>query len=124
MTLADRGGYYAPEQLAAELRMRMAAVPTYALVNYGGATGLFARAYLARLASTEVGSVAAAATASILVQEDAHHRKRLAQAAARAQAPATPAGRDRRQGQTQAAGPPLQQPRPQTGPGAAPAQRP
>ena len=118
MTLAGRGGYYAPEQLAAELRMRMAAVPPYALVNYGGATGLFARAYLARLASTEVSSETAAATASILVQEDAHHRARPAQAAARAQAPAPVAGGDPRQGETLAAGPPLQQPRPQPGPAA------
>jgi hypothetical protein len=124
VTLADRGGYYAPEQLAAELSKRMAAVPAYALVSYGGPTGLFARAYLARLASTEVGSVAAAATASLLVQEDAHHRNRLAQTAAGAEAPALPAARDRHHGQIQAAGPPLEQPRPQTDPGAVPAQRP
>lgn len=123
VALAGRGGYYAPEQLAAELGMRMAAVPPYALVNYGGATGLFARAYLARLASTEVSSEAAAATASTLVQEDAHHRARPAQAAARAQAPAPAAGGDPRQGETLAAGPPLQQPRPQPGPGAAVVQR-
>jgi hypothetical protein len=124
VTLAGRGGYYAPEQLAAELRMRMAAVPPYALVNYGGATGLFGRAYLARLASTEVTSAAAAATASILVQEDAHYRARPAQAAARAQAPAPAAGGDPRQRQTLAAGPPLQQTRPQPRPGSTPAQQP
>jgi hypothetical protein len=116
-------GYYAPEQLAAELGMRMAAVPPYALVNYGGATGLFARAYLARLASTGVSSEAAAATASTLVQEDAHYRARPTQAAARAQAPAPAAGGDPSQGETLAAGPPLQQPRPQPGPGAAMVQR-
>jgi hypothetical protein len=121
--LAGRGGYYNPEQLAAELGMQMAAVPQYALVNYGGATGLFARAYLARLASTEVSSEAAAATASALVQEDAHHRARPAPAAARAQAPAPAAGENPRLGETLAAGPPLQQPRPQPGPGAAVAQR-
>jgi hypothetical protein len=123
VALAGRGGYYAPGQLAAELGMRMAAVPPYALVNYGGATGLFARAYLARLASTEISSEAAAATASTLVQEDAHHRARPAQAAARAQAPAPAAGGDPPQGETLAAGPPLQQPRPQPGPGAAVVQR-
>ena len=54
VALAGRGGYYAPEQLAAELGMRMAAVPPHGLAGYGGAAGLFARAYLARLASTEV----------------------------------------------------------------------
>jgi hypothetical protein len=121
--LAGRGGYYAPGQLAAELGMRMAAVPPYAFVNYGGATGLFARAYLARLARTEVSSEAAAATASALVQEDAHHRARPPQAAARAQAPASAAGGDPRLGETLAAGAPLQQPRPQPGPGAAVVQR-
>jgi hypothetical protein len=121
--VAGRGGYYAPDQLAAELGMRMAAVPQYALVNYGGATGLFVRAYLARLASTEVSSETAAATASILVQEDAHHRARPAQAAARAQAPAPVAGGDPRQGEILAAGPPLLQPRPQSNPGPAVAQR-
>ena len=114
VTLADRGGYYAPEQLAAELRTRMASVPPYALVNYGGATGLFARAYLARLASTEVTSETAATTASILVQEDAHYRARPAQAASSAQA----AGGDPRQRHTPAAGPALQRPRPQPDPGA------
>jgi hypothetical protein len=117
VALAGRGGYYAPEQLAAELGMRMAAVPSYALVNYGGATGLFARAYLARLASTEVTSEAAAATASILVEEDAHHRARPARAGARTQAPAPAVREDPRHGETLAAGPPLQQPRPQPGPG-------
>jgi hypothetical protein len=121
--LAGRG-YYAPEQVAAELRMRMAAVPPYALVNYGGATGLFARAYLARLASTEVSSEAAAATASTLVQEDAHHRARPAQDAARAQAPAPVAGGDPRQRGTLAAAPLLQQPRPQPSRGGAAEQRP
>ena len=121
VALAGRGGSYAPGQLAAELGMRMAAVPPYALVNYGGATGLFPRAYLVRLASTEVSGEAAAATASALVREDAHYRARPAQAAARAQAPAT--GGDPHQGETLAAGPPLQQPRPQPGPGAAVTQR-
>jgi hypothetical protein len=120
--LADRGGYYAPEQVASELRTRMAAVPAYALVNYGGATGLFAHAYLARLASTEVSREAAAATASILVQEDAHYRAMPARAAARAQAPAPATGKDHSQGETLASGP-LQQPRPQTAPGAAVVQR-
>ena len=124
VTLADRGGYYAPEQLAAELSKRMAAVPAYALVSYGGPTGLFARAYLARLASTEVGCVTAAATASNLAQEDAHHRMRLAQTAARAQAPAPAAEGDRLQGQTQAGVLPLLQPPPQPGPSATVAQRP
>jgi hypothetical protein len=122
--LADRGDYYAPEQVAAELRTRMAAVPAYALVNYGGATGLFAHAYLARLASTEVSSEAAATTASILVQEDAHYRAMPARAAALAQAyvPAPVTGNDYDQGETPAAGP-LQQPRPQLAPGAAVVQR-
>ena len=101
----------------------MAAVPPYGLVNYGGATGLFTRAYLARLASTEVSSEAAAATASILVQEDAHDRARQARAAARAQAPAPVAGGDPCQGGTLAAGPPVQQPRPQPDPGPDVAQR-
>jgi hypothetical protein len=121
--LAGRGGYYAPEQVAAELGVRMAAVPPYALVNYGGATGLFARAYLARLASTEVSTEMAAATALTLVQEDAHHRARPAKGGARAQAPAPVAGGDTRRGETLAAGPPLRQPRPQPGPGGAVAQR-
>jgi hypothetical protein len=112
--VASRGGYYAPEQLAAELRIRMAAVPAYALVNYGGATGLFARAYLARLASTEVSGDVASAIASALVREDAHHRARPARGAARAPAPA--AGEDPRRGQALAAQPPLQQPRPQPAP--------
>jgi hypothetical protein len=124
VTLADRGGYYTPEQLEAELRMRMAAVPTYALVNYGGATGLFARAYLARLASTEVSGVAAAATAPLLVQEDANHCKRLTQTAARAQVSTPAVEGDRLHGRTQAGGSPLLQPPPQPGPGAAVAQRP
>jgi len=104
--------------------MRMAAVPAYALVNYGGATGLFARAYLARLASTEVSSVAAAATAPLLVQEDANQRKRLTQTAARAQVSAPAVEGDRLHGRTQAGGSPLLQPPPQPGPGAAVAQRP
>ncbi len=123
VTLAGRGGYYTPGQLAAELGTRMAAVPPYALAGYGGATGLFARAYLARLASTEVTSEAAAATASILVQEDAHYRARPAQSAALGHAPAAVARGDLRQGETLAAGPPLQQPRPQPDPGPALAQR-
>lgn len=110
---ADRCGYYDFERLAAELRTRMASVPSYALVNYGGATGLFARAYLARLASTEVGSDAAAATASALVHEVAHQRARPVRDAARAPAPV--AGGDHRQEGTLMAGPPLQQPRPQSG---------
>ena len=118
--LADRGGYYTPEQVAAELRTRMAAVPAHAFVNYGGATGLFAHAYLARLASTEVSGETAAATASILVQEDVHFRARAARAAARAPAPATRT--DHSQQKTPAAGP-LQQPRPQPAPGAAAVQR-
>jgi hypothetical protein len=117
VALAGRGGYYDPEQLAAEMGMRMAAVPPYALVNYGGATGLFARAYLARLASTEVSSEAAAAQASALVQEDAHDRARQARAAAHVQAPAPAVRGHPRQEETLAAGLPLQQPRPQPGPG-------
>jgi hypothetical protein len=120
--LAGRGGYYAPEQVAAELGMRMAAVPPYGLVNYGGATGLFARAYLARLASTEVSSETAAATASTLLQEDAHHRARPAHAAARAQAPAPIVGGPCLR-EAPAVVPPLQQPRPEPGPGGAVAQR-
>jgi hypothetical protein len=119
VALADRCGYYDPGQLAAELGIRMASVPTYGLVNYGGATGLFARAYLARLASTGVSSAAAAATASTLVQEDAHHRARPTQSAARAQAPAPVVVRDPRQGATLAAASLLQQPRPQPSPGGA-----
>ena len=115
-TRADRGGYYTPDELAAELSMRMAAVPPYALVNYGGATGLFARAYLARLASTEVGSEAAATTASALVREDARHRAWQGQPAARAQAPAPVTGGDPHRRETLAARPPLQQPPPQPGP--------
>jgi hypothetical protein len=114
--LADRSGYYTPEQLETEVGIRMAAVPPYALVNYGGATGLFAHAYLARLASTQVSREAAAATASVLVQEDAHYRAGPARAAARAQAPAPAPGRDLHQKETLAAGPSLQQPRPQPGP--------
>jgi replicative DNA helicase len=124
VALADRGGYYAPEQLEAELHRRMATVPTYALANYGGATGLFARAYLSRLASTEISSVAAATTASILVQEDAHYRKRLAAAAPRAQAPETAAGREHRPGQTAMVAAPLQEPRPHPAPDAITVQRP
>jgi hypothetical protein len=123
VAVSSRGGYYAPEQLAAELGMRMAAVPPYALVNYGGATGLFGHAYLARLASTEVTSDTATATASALVQEDASYRARPAQAQARAEAPAPAAGRDPRQGGSSAARPPLQQPFAQPGPGLAVAQR-
>jgi hypothetical protein len=123
VSLAGRGGYYDPEQLAAELGKRMAAVPPYGLVNYGGATGLFARAYLARLASTEVTSEAAAATASILIQEDAHDRARQAQAASRAQTPAPATGGGPRQEETLTAGPPLQQPRPQPSHGGAAVQR-
>ena len=120
VALAGRGGYYAPEQLAAELGMRMAAVPPYALASYGGAAGLFARAYLARLASTEVSREAAAATASVLVQEDARYRARPP--GPRAQAPAPAAG-ETSPGEALAAGPPLQQPRPQPGPGPAAVQR-
>lgn len=121
VTVAGHSGSYAPEQVAAELGRRMAAVPAYALVNYGGTTGLFARAYLARLASTEVSSERAAATASVLVQEDAHYRARSASAAARSQAQA-PVGRLRRRAVTQDAG--LRQPPSPAGPGTAPAQRP
>ena len=123
VTLAGRGGYYAPEQLAAQLRMQIAAVPPHGLAGYGGAAGLFARAYLDRLASTEVTSETAAATASILVQEDAHHRARRVQSAARGQAAAPVAARDPRTGQTPAAGTPVQQPWPQQDPGPAVAQR-
>jgi hypothetical protein len=115
VSLVDRSGHYTAEQLAAEVGMRMAAVPPYALVNYGGATGLFARAYLARLASTEVSGEAAAATASVLVQEDAHYRAGSARVAARAQEPAMGEGPHQRE--TMAARPPLYQPRPQPGPG-------
>ena len=85
-------------------------VPPYALVNYGGATGLFARAYLARLTSTEVSSETAAATASMLVQEDAKYRARSAHEAARAQPPAAAAGGNYRHAETQAARPLLQPP--------------
>lgn len=121
--LSNRSGYYAPEQVAAELRTRMAAVPAYALVNYGGATGLFAHAYLARLASTEVSGETATATASILVQEDAHFRAMPSQAAARAQPPAPDTEVGHHQRETRAAGPLLQQPLPQPGPDAAAVQR-
>jgi hypothetical protein len=119
--LADHSGYYTPGQLTAETATRMAAVPAYALASYGGATGLFPRAYLSRLAGTQVSVEAAAATASALVQEDTHYRAAPARAAARAQAPAT--GEDLRQREAPAAGPPVQQPGPQTGPGAAAVQR-
>jgi hypothetical protein len=109
VTVADRSGSYAPEQVAAELGRRIAAVPPYALVNYGGAAGLFARAYLTRLTSTEVSSETAAATASRLIQEDATFRARPAQGAAR---PQSAAGGHRRQAETQAARPSLQPPPP------------
>ena len=121
--LSNHGGYYAPEQVAAELRTRMAAVPAYALVNYGGATGLFAHAYLARLASTEVSGETATATASILVQEDAHFRAMPDRAVARAQAPAPARQVGHHQRETKAAGPALPQPLPQPGPDAAVVQR-
>lgn len=119
--VASRGGYYVPEQLAAELGMRMAAVPQYALVNYGGATGLFAHAYLGRLASTEVTSETATATASALVQEDARYGARPAQAPVPAQASAS-RGEEMRHLETLAR-PPLRQPFPPPGPGPAVAQR-
>ena len=124
VALAGRGGYYSPEQVAAELCMRMAVVPPHSLAGYGGATGLFARVYLARLASTEVDSWATAVKASTLVLEDAQYRARPSRAAACAQAPVSVAGGDPRQGDTPAVVPPLQQPPPQPGPSAAVAQRP
>jgi hypothetical protein len=120
VAVAGRSGSYAPEQVAAELGRRMAAVPPYALVNYGGTTGLFARAYLARLASTEVSTERAAATASVLVKEDAHYRARPARAAARTQAQTS--ARGRRQVVTHDAE--FRQPPSPTGPGTAAAQRP
>ena len=121
--VAGRSGSYAPEQVADELGRRMAAVPPYALVNYGGSTGLFARAYLARLASTEVSSETAAATAAMLVKEDASCRARPAKAAARTQAPEAVTAIDHRQAEAPAAGPSLQRPPPQPGSSAAVVQR-
>jgi hypothetical protein len=121
VAVAGRSGYYAPEQVAAELGRSMAVVPPYALVNYGGTTGLFARAYLARLASTEVSSEMAAAAASVLVQEDAHYRALSARPAAGSRAQA-PAGERRRQAVTQDVE--LRQPPFRTGPGTAAAPRP
>ena len=114
--LAHDDCYYFPDQLEAELGTRMAMVPPHRAAGYGGATGPFARAYLARLSATEVSRETAAAIATALVREDA----RPAQAVARAQT--TTAGEDHRPGVAPSAGPPLLQPRPQQdpGPGAVP----
>ena len=112
VAVASATGSYTPEQVATQLDRRMAAVPSYALVNYGGATGLFAHAYLARLASTEVSSETAVATASMIVREDASCRARLAQDAVQTQASteAAPADNRHRQAETEAAGLSLQLP--------------
>ncbi len=123
LAAGDRNVSYTPEQVAAELSRRLAAVPTYALVNYGGATGLFARAYLARLASTEISSETAAATASMLAQEDAKYRARSAREAARAQPSAVAAAVDGRRAQAQAAVPLLPPPPALPGFGTATAQQ-
>jgi hypothetical protein len=80
---------------------------------------LFPRTYLTRLAGTQVSSEAAVATASVLIQEDAHYRALPAQAAVREQAPAPATVRDPRQGKPGGRAP-LQQPRPQPYPGASP----
>ena len=107
--LAHSGCYYFPEQIEAELDTRMASVPPRRAAGYGGAAGPFARAYLARLAGTEVSREAAAAIAAALVREDAGP----GQAKARAQTPAPGAGP--RPGQAPA-GPTPRQPRPQPDP--------
>jgi hypothetical protein len=91
VAVAGRSGSYAPEQVAAELRRRLAVVPPYALVNYGGATGLFARAYLNRLTETTVDRDTAISAASILVQEDSHYRLRAARIPGAAPGNAAPA---------------------------------
>lgn len=123
LAAVGRSGTYNPEQVGAELGRRLAVVPSYALVNYGGAAGLFARAYLARLASTEVSSETAAATASMLVQEDAHYRARPARQAARARRLSAAAPGGQRQAAAHAAVPLLQPPSVVPGLGTATAHR-
>lgn len=91
LAVGDRSGSHGPEQVAAELDRRLAAVPPYALVNYGGAAGLFARAYLNRLAETIVDRDTAISVASILVQEDSRHRLRAARTPGAAPGGAVPA---------------------------------
>jgi hypothetical protein len=124
LALVGRGGYFTPEQLAAELGQRVAAVPSSALVNYGGRTGPFPRAYVARLASTEVTSEAGAAAALALMQEDENHRARMSRPATRAKTSGPVAAADSRPGQTRAPGLPLRQPRPFPGPGSTTNQQP
>jgi hypothetical protein len=120
MAVAARYRSYTPEQVEGELRRRMATVPPHALAGYGGADGLFARAYLARLASTEVTSETAAAAASRLVREDAPARPRPP----RARTPGRGAGNRRDQAQAPVIGLELRRPPQPPGPGPATAPRP
>lgn len=116
LTLSRRGsGHYTPGQVTAELTARMAALPPHATASYG-ASGTLPRAYLARLAATEVTAEAAASTAAALAAEDARYRTRPAPGPRQAQFPAVAPGRQSRQAQAPSAGPHLPPPRPLPGP--------
>jgi hypothetical protein len=79
LAVAARGqGGGTPESIAAELTRRMANVPSYGLAGYGGASGLFAHAYLGRLAATHVTRDACLGAVTILVQGDEHDRVQAA----------------------------------------------
>lgn len=74
ITLAARGQGGTREAIEAELAKRMANVPPYGLVNYGGASASFARTYLGRLLATHVTREAFLSAAEVLIRDDAHDR--------------------------------------------------
>jgi len=127
--------YYTPDEIAGELTTRLAAVPPYALTGYGDTAGLSPRAYLARLAATEVTREQAAGTAAILIQEDDHYRARAAarprhateHQTAAGPRPAVPSAASARQQEPAQAArvgqPDLQRPGPPASPGSTPGPR-
>ena len=72
--MAARGQGGTREAIEAELAKRMANVPPYGLVNYGGASASFARTYLGRLLATHVTREAFLSAAEDLIRDDAHDR--------------------------------------------------
>lgn len=131
IAVAARGQGGAHEAIEAELGRRMANVPRHGLVNYGGASALFARAYLGRLLATHVTREAFISAAEVLVRDDAHDRAlaarptlasgRVRVSGQRSAADRGPAARQETANSTTAA--PLHRPPEPPGVGSAPVQR-
>ena len=71
-------GYYSPETVSAEARTRLSRVPAEGLARYGGPGGPFIRAYVSRLAETEIMRPDFRTAVQALQEEDRQARRRAA----------------------------------------------